>query len=96
MGNKKEAFYYRGSMLKDGYIKSSLLAKAPKTASTKRDIILFEIQGADGKLTAMAITPEEAIIISNALLCAWTEWDCREYNKKYKKKRESEKNRKTK
>ncbi len=86
MKKDKETFYFRASKLKDGYIRSLLLAKAPKTAKTKRDIILFEIKGADGKLTAMAITPEEAVLISSALLCAWTEWDCQEYNKKYKKR----------
>lgn len=96
MKKDKETFYYRGSKLKDGYIRSSLLVKAPKTAKTKRDRILFEIQGADGKLTAMAITPEEAIIISNALLCAWTEWDCEQYNRRYKKRRLSQMNHKTK
>ena len=70
MKKDKETFYFRASKLKDGWIRSSLLAKAPKTAKTKRDIILFEIQGADGKLTAMAITPEEAVLISSALLNA--------------------------
>lgn len=85
----KETFYFRASKLKDGFIRSSLLAKAPKTASTKRDIILFEIQGVDGKLAAMAITPEEAVLISTALLTAWTEWDCQEYNKKYKRRQKS-------
>lgn len=92
----KETFYYRGSKLRDGFIRSFLLAKAPKTAGTKRDIILFEIQNDKGHLTTIAVTPEEAILISTALLNAWTEWDCRELNKKYKKRRASEKNRKTK
>ncbi len=82
----KETFYFRGSKLKDGFIRSYLLAKAPKTASTKRDVILFEIQNVKGHLTTIAVTPEEAILISNALLCAWTEWDCEEYNKKYRKR----------
>ena len=82
----KETFYFRGSN-KGGFIRSSLLSKAPKTAGTKRDIILFEIQNIKGHLTTIAVTPEEAILISSALLCAWTEWDCQEYNKKYKKKR---------
>ena len=40
----KETFYFRGSKLKDGFIRSYLLAKAPKSASTKKDVILFEIQ----------------------------------------------------
>ena len=83
----KETFYFRASKLKDGFIRSSLLAEAPKTAKTKRDIILFEIKGVDGKLTAMAITPEEAVLISTALLTAWTEWDCQEYNKRYKRRK---------
>ena len=81
----KETFYYRGSKLKDGFIRSFLLAEAPKTASTKKDIILFEIQNVKGHLTTIAVTPKEAILISNALLSAYTEWDCRELNKKYKK-----------
>lgn len=80
-----ETFYFKGSTLKDGFIRSFLLAKAPKTASTKKDIILFEIQNVRGKLTTIAVTPEEAVLISSALLCAYTEWDCREYNKKSKK-----------
>lgn len=86
MGNKKETFYYRGSKLKDGFIRSFLLEEAPKTAKTKKDIILLQIQNTQGHLTNSAVTPEEAILISNALLCAWTEWNCREYNKRYKKK----------
>lgn len=92
----KETFYFRGSTLKDGYIRSFLLAKAPKTASTKKDVILFEIQNIKGKLTTIAVTPEEAILISSALLCAYTEWDCREHNKKYKKNAEKIRNRKLK
>ena len=83
----KETFYFRGSKLKDGYIRSFLLAKAPKTAPTKRDIILFEIQNVRGNLTTIAVTPEEAILISNALLSAHTEWKCREKNKEYKRRR---------
>ncbi len=83
----KETFYFRASKLKDGYIRSSLLAKAPKTAGTKRDIILFEIQNNKGHLTTIAVTPEEAVLISTALLTAWTEWDCQEYNKKYKRRK---------
>ncbi len=81
----KETFYFRASKVKDGFIRSSLLAKAPKTAGTKRDIILFEIQNTKGHLTTIAVTPEEAVLISTALLTAWTEWDCQEYNKKYNK-----------
>jgi len=81
-----ETFYFRCSTLKDGYIRSLLLAEAPKTAPTKKDIILFEIQNVRGKLITIAVTPEEAILISNALLNAYTKWSCREYNKKYKKK----------
>jgi len=83
----KETFYFRGSKLKDGYIRSLLLAEAPKTAGTKRDVILFEIQNTKGHLTTIAVTPEEAVLISSALLCAWTEWDCREYNRKYRNKK---------
>ena len=45
MKKDKETFYFRASKLKDGWIRSLLLAKAPKTAKTKRDIILFEMQG---------------------------------------------------
>lgn len=96
MKKDKETFYFRASKLKDGYIRSLLLAEAPKTAKTKRDIILFEIQNTQGHLTTIAVTPEEAVLISTALLSAWTEWDCQEYNKRYKKRRTSEKNRKTK
>ena len=89
MTNKKdkETFYFRASKLKDGFIRSSLLAKAPKTAGTKRDIILFEIQNTKGHLSTIAVTPEEAVLISTALLTAWTEWDCQEYNKKYCKRK---------
>ncbi len=81
-----ETFYFRGSN-NGGFIRSFLLAKAPKTALTKKDIILFEIQNVKGKLTTIAVTPEESILISSALLCAWTEWNCREYNKRYKKRK---------
>ena len=88
----KETFYFRGSKQKDGYIRTLLLAEAPKTASTKRDIILFEIQGFDGKLTSMAITPEEAVLISTSLLTAWTEWDCQEYNRRYKQRKKNAQN----
>ncbi len=84
----KETFYFRGSKLKDGFIRSFLLTKAPKTAKTKRDIILLQIQNNQGHLTTIAVTPEEAILISNALLSAHTEWNCREKNKKYKKSKE--------
>lgn len=83
----KETFYFRASKLKDGYIRSSLLAKSPKTAGTKRDIILFEIQNNKGHLSTIAVTPEEAVLISTALLTAWTEWDCQEYNKRYKRRK---------
>ncbi len=87
-----ETFYFKGSKLKDGYIRSFLLAEAPKTALTKKDVILLQIQNVKGDLFTMAVTPEEAILISNALLQAHTTWNCRENNKKYKKK---EKNKKT-
>lgn len=90
----KETFYFRASKLKDGFIRSSLLAEAPKAAKTKRDIILFEIQGVEGKLTTMAVTPEEAVLISTALLTAWTEWDCQEYNRRYKKINKNKKDKK--
>ena len=83
----KETFYYRGSKLKDGFIRSFLLAEAPKTAKTKKDIILLQIQNTQGHLRTIAVTPKESILISSALLCAWTEWDCRELNKKYKKQK---------
>ncbi len=85
MNKDKETFYFRASKLKDGFIRSSLLAEAPKTAKTKRDIILFEIQNTQGHLSSIAVTPEEAVLISAALLSAWTEWDYQEYNKKYKR-----------
>ena len=85
----KETFYFRASKLKEGFIRSSLLAKAPKTAGTKRDIILFEIQNNKGHLSTIAVTPEEAVLISTALLTAWTEWDCQEYNKRYKRRQKS-------
>lgn len=88
----KETFYFRASKLKDGFIRSLLLAKAPKTAGTKRDIILFEIQNNKGHLTTIAVTPEEAILISTALLTAWTEWDCQEYNRRYKNNKNNKKN----
>ncbi len=90
MNKDKETFYFRGSKLKDGFIRSKLLAKAPKTAKTKRDIISIEIQNTQGHLTRIAVTPEEAVLISTALLTAWTEWNCREYNKRYKKRRSRE------
>ena len=83
----KETFYYRGSKLKDGFIRSFLLAKARKTSPTKRDIILLEVQNVRGELMTIGVTPEEAILISNALLSAHTEWKCREQNKKYKRKK---------
>ena len=86
----KETFYFRASKLKDGFIRSSLLAKAPKTAGTKRDIIMFEIQNNKGHLSSIAVTPEEAVLISTALLTAWTEWDCQEYNKKYKNRKKKQ------
>ncbi len=86
MKNKKETFYFRGSN-NSGYIRSFLLAKAPKTALTKKDIISLLIQNCKGHLTEIAVTPEEAILISSALLCAWTEWNCKEYNKRYKKRK---------
>ena len=82
----KETFYYRGSTIKDGFIKSILLNKARKTSPTKRDIILLEVQNVRGELITIGVTPEEAILISNALLSAHTEWNCREKNKKYKKR----------
>ncbi len=83
MKKDKETFYFRGSK-NSGYIRSFLLAKAPKTALTRKDIILLLIQNCKGHLTEIAVTPEEAILISNALLCAWTEWDCEQYNKRHK------------
>ncbi len=81
----KETFYFKGSKLKDGFIRSFLLAKARKTSPTKRDIILLQIQNVKGHLITIGVTTEEAILISNALLSAHTEWNCREKNKRYDK-----------
>jgi len=63
MTKDKETFYFEGSGKNSGFVRSFLLAKAPKTAKTKMDIILFEIQNTQGHLSSIAVTPEEAILI---------------------------------
>ncbi len=65
----KTAFVYY-SKSKEAYILTKVLHKAPKGAY-KRDLIHLEfVSDIDKVRRGVVMTPEEAIITANALLCA--------------------------